>query len=209
MRQLREDIEAQMKLGCVNTVCRKDVKQMEQINCESVLWAASSSVCAQPKQGAPWQFNNLQCHLGAITLPLGTVIVIISGQNTFSVLITRNRLCSSLLGTVSPFFERDVISYYSYLYFQPVSSSYLTNSDHCHHQRCLSCLLLETDSRLTFQFEPLALTIDLTCSQSISTVVVFFTPLISVSVLFVPPTHTHYEAAVTANNNLFSLWNLK
>lgn len=53
MRQLREDIEAQMKLGCVNTVCRKDVKQMEQINCESVLWAASSSVCAQPKQGAP------------------------------------------------------------------------------------------------------------------------------------------------------------
>lgn len=46
MRQPREDIEAQMKLGCVNMVCRKDVKQMEQINCESVLWAASSSVCS-------------------------------------------------------------------------------------------------------------------------------------------------------------------
>lgn len=35
-----------MKLGCVNTVCRKDVKQMEQTNCESVLWAASSSAYA-------------------------------------------------------------------------------------------------------------------------------------------------------------------
>lgn len=60
-------------------------------------------VSAPPKQGAPWQFNNLKCHLGAITSPLGTVIVIISGQNTFSVLITCYRLCSSLLGTVSSF----------------------------------------------------------------------------------------------------------
>lgn len=82
-------------------------------------------VSAQPKQGAPWQFNNLKCHLGAIASPLGTVIVIISGQNTFPVPITCYRLCSSLLGTVSSFFERDVISYWRYLYSQPVSSSYL------------------------------------------------------------------------------------
>lgn len=35
-----------MKLGCVNTLCRKDVKEMEQTNCEPVLRAATLSVCA-------------------------------------------------------------------------------------------------------------------------------------------------------------------
>lgn len=35
--------------------------------------------------------------------PPGAVIVIISGQNTFSVLIACYRLCSSLLGTVSSY----------------------------------------------------------------------------------------------------------
>lgn len=39
-----------MKLGCVNTVCQKDVKQMEQTNGESGLWQAG--VFAHPKQGA-------------------------------------------------------------------------------------------------------------------------------------------------------------
>lgn len=37
-----------MKLGCVNAVRRKDVKQMEQTNCKSVFWAAEFecvSVC--------------------------------------------------------------------------------------------------------------------------------------------------------------------
>lgn len=45
-----------MKLGCVNAVRRKDVKQMEQTNCESVFWAAkfeceSVCVCVWPETG--------------------------------------------------------------------------------------------------------------------------------------------------------------
>lgn len=62
-----------MKLGCVNMVCRKDVKQMEQINCESVLWAASSSACvAKPGEcgdnlitcSVIWEQS--RCHNGAL-----------------------------------------------------------------------------------------------------------------------------------------------
>lgn len=66
-------------------------------------------VSALPKQGAPWQFNNPQCHLGAISLPLGTVVVIISGQNTFSGLITCWRWWS-FFGGVS-FFPGTVSSF--------------------------------------------------------------------------------------------------
>lgn len=53
-------------------------------------------VCARSKQVAPWQFNKLQRHLGVITLPLVTVIVIISGPNICSVLISHHGLCSIL-----------------------------------------------------------------------------------------------------------------
>lgn len=81
-------------------------------------------VCARCKQGAPWQFDKLQRHLGVITLPLVTVIVIICGPNVCSVIYLRMD-CVVLLGTLSFSSEHDVVSYKIYLHFQPVSSSYL------------------------------------------------------------------------------------
>lgn len=162
-------------------------------------------VSAAPKQGAPWQFNNLQCHLGAITLPLGTVIVIISGRTTFSMLITRYRSCTSLPGAVSSFLNvmllhiRDIFT--PSRYHLPALITVII----C----VVSRLRSESDSRLTFSLW--ALSSDKRSHlfpKSIHRQDFVIFALISVSdYLF--HLHAHYKAAVTANNYLFSAWKLQ
>lgn len=155
-------------------------------------------VRTRAKQGAPWQFNNLQCHLGAIALPVGTVIVIISEQNIFSVLITPNRLSSSFPGTLSSFLNvllfcirATVSSLAEGIIFWLLSPSLSPLS--------LSPLLLETEDCLTI-CEHSALAKDLTLVYTVYQLCkwvssfVFFSLILSLTYLF--RLRTHYEAAM-------------
>lgn len=119
-------------------------------------------------------------------MPLGTVIVIISGQNSFSVLITRYRLCSSLPGSVSSFLN--MMLFHIRAIFTP--SRYHLPALITVIITVVSRLLLEIDSRLTFLGELSAVTGDPVrkvdplfgfCSSRIN----FFLRLI-----FSPPTRT-------------------
>lgn len=158
-------------------------------------------VCTRPKRGAPWQFNNLRCHLGAITLPLVTVIVIISGQNILSVLITHNRLCSSLPGTVGSslnvmlFHIRAIFtsSQYHPLIFQlwSLSPSALSLPSALRNWELLdfSLWVLSSDKRSRSY-------------PSLSTVLILFFLHSFPSLTYTFHLHTHYKAAVTVNNNI-------
>lgn len=165
---------------------------------------------AAAKQGAPWQFNNLQCHLGAITLPLRAVSVIISGPNTFPVLVNHHRLCTSSPGAVSwilspmLFHIRAIFTpgLYYLLIFQLWSLSSPALSLSLSRSLSLVYSWKLTTARLFFVSAQFWQDVEVYhqfgfCSSSIELRFFFMFHL-----------HTHYNAPVTANN-LFGLWILK
>lgn len=72
-----------MKLGCVNAVRRKDVKQMEHTKCQLASRAAGSSVCVCVWPDAGDSVITCSVTWGSNSPATGSVVVIISWQNIF------------------------------------------------------------------------------------------------------------------------------